>query len=36
MVIAWVMFGRILAVRPEQPHLVTRYRWPIRFRFPWL
>jgi MFS family permease len=36
MLIAWVMFGRIEAPVSEQPHLITRYRWPIRFRFPWL
>ncbi|HMN28297.1 MAG TPA: hypothetical protein PKE45_09105, partial [Caldilineaceae bacterium] len=36
MVISWVMFGRILAPVPEQPHRITRYRWPIRFRFPGL
>lgn len=36
MATAWVMFGRIVAPVPVQPHTVTRYRWPIRFRFPWL
>ncbi len=36
MVTAWVMFGRINVDMPEQPNLITRYRWPIRFRFPWL
>jgi len=36
MVIAWVMFGKVLAEPLTQPNLITRYRWPIRFRFPWM
>jgi MFS family permease len=34
--IGWVMFGRVQAPAPTQPASVTRYRWPIRFRWPWL
>lgn len=36
MTIAWIMFGRIDAPLPMQPASITRYRWPIRFRWPWL
>jgi MFS transporter, DHA1 family, inner membrane transport protein len=36
MAIAWVMFGRVDAPTLAQPDTITRYRWPIRFRFPWL
>jgi MFS family permease len=36
MAVAWVMFGRVEAPVPAQPHTITRYRWPIRFRFPWM
>jgi hypothetical protein len=34
--IGWVMFGRVQAPAPTQPASLTRYRWPIRFRWPWL
>jgi MFS family permease len=36
MAIAWVMFGAVDVPALEQPSTITRYRWPIRFRFPWL
>jgi MFS family permease len=36
MAIAWTMFGRVEAPVLAQPHTITRYRWPIRFRFPWM
>ncbi|MFN8489751.1 MAG: MFS transporter [Caldilineaceae bacterium] len=36
MTIAWIMFGRIDAPLPAQPASITRYHWPIRFRWPWL
>jgi hypothetical protein len=36
MAIAWVMFGAVDVPALEQPYTITRYRWPIRFRFPWL
>jgi hypothetical protein len=34
--VAFVLFGRVEAPALEQPSTITRYRWPIRFRFPWL
>lgn len=36
MTTAWIMFGRIDAPLPAQPASITRYHWPIRFRWPWL
>ena|GEM_PF-261651 len=36
MATAWVMFGNIQAPLPTQPSSITRYRWPIRFRWPWI
>lgn len=36
MLTAWIMFGRIEASVPTQPASITRYHWPIRFRWPWL
>lgn len=36
MATAFVMFGGVNVSALDQPHTITRYRWPIRFRFPWL
>lgn len=36
MTIAWIMFGYVKAPLPAQPASITRYHWPIRFRWPWV
>ena len=36
MTIAWVMFGHVKAPLPVQPSSITRYHWPLRFRWPWV
>lgn len=36
MITAWIMFGYVNAPLPTQPTALARYRWPLRFRWPWV
>lgn len=36
MIIAWIMFGYVNAPLPTQSASIARYRWPLRFRWPWV